>query len=151
MRERGTMKPILIIVTCLLLDGCAGTRSPFVNQSDLGAWVGVPVIALDTHSLFLTVPMVKTMTDSGVEIRNYVNKRGVSSCGGSGFGTVNSPGSTLSYSNFNAFQNCTSGMVGCDNIFYIRDGKIIEYKPVGRCYTNEAVRPEKGYERFLKK
>ncbi len=145
------MRSLCILLSLGLLGGCVGTRSPLVNQSDLDAWVGVPVIALDTHSLFLTVPMVKTMTDSGVEIRNYVNKRGVSSCGGSGFGTLNLPGSTLSYSNFNAFQNCTSGMVGCDNIFYILDGKIIEYKPVGRCYTNEAVRPEKEYERFLKK
>ena len=145
------MRSLFILLGAALLAGCAGTRPPVVNQLDLDAWVGVPVIALDTHSLFLTVPMVKTVTDSGVEIRNYVNKRGVSSCGGSGFGTVSSPGSTLSYANFNAFQNCTSGMVGCDNIFYIRDGKVIEYKPVGRCYTNEAVRPEKGYERFFSK
>ncbi len=143
------MRLLCILLSVGLLGGCAGTRSPFVSQSDLDAWVGVPVIALDTHSLFLTVPMVKTITDSGVEIRNYVNKRGISSCGGSGFGTVNSPqGSSLSYASFNAFQNCTSGMVGCDNIFYIRDGKVIEYKPVGRCYKNEAVKPEKGYERF---
>ncbi|MBI3937968.1 MAG: hypothetical protein HY323_13400 [Betaproteobacteria bacterium] len=145
------MQSLSILLVAALLTGCAGVRSPFVSQPDLDAWVGVPVIALDTHSLFLTVPMVRTITDSGVEIRNYINKRGVSSCGGSGFGLANSPqGSTLSYTNFNAFQNCTSGMVGCDNIFYIRDGKVIEYKPVGRCYTNEAVRPEKGYERFLK-
>lgn len=141
------MRSITILLVAALLTGCAT-----VHQSDLDAWVDVPVIALDTHSFFLTLPMVRTVTDSGVEIRVYTNKRGVSSCGGGGFGGANSPqGSTLSYANFNTFQNCTSRMVGCDGIFYIRDRKVIEAKPVGRCYTNEAIRPEKGYERFLKK
>lgn len=140
------MKISALFLVCFLL-GCAAVR-----QSNLDAWVDVPVIALDTHSFFLTLPMVRTVTDSGIEIRVYSNKVGVSSCGGSGFGSVNSPqGSALSYANFNAFQNCTSRMVGCDGIFYIRDDKVIEAKPVGRCYTNEAIRPEKGYERFLKK
>ena len=111
-------------------------------MADLDSWLGVPVIAIDTHSFLLTLPMVKTVTDSGVEIRVYSNKRGIVSCGGTEF---------LSYSNFNTFQTCSTGLVGCDNIFYIRDGKVIEYKPVGRCYTNEMVRPEKGWERFLKK
>lgn len=141
------MRSIAILLVAALLTGCATVR-----QSDLDAWVDVPVIALDTHSFFLTLPMVRTVMDSGVEIRVYTNKRGVSNCGGGGFGSANSPqGSTLSYANFNTFQNCTSRMVGCDGIFYIRDGRVIEAKPVGRCYTNEATRPEKGYERFLKK
>ena len=81
--------------------------------------------------------MVKTVTDSGVEIRVYSNKRGIVSCGGTGF---------LSYSNFNTFQACSAGLVGCDGIFYIRDGKVIEVKAVGNCYTNEKSRPEKGWE-----
>ena len=141
------MRSITILLVAILLTGCATVR-----QSDLDAWVDVPVIALDTHSFFLTLPMVRTVTDSGVEIRVYSNKRGVSSCRGSGFGSTNSPqGNTLSYANFNTFQNCMSGMVGCDGIFYIRDGRVIEAKPVGRCYTNEATQPEKGYDRFLKK
>ena len=130
----------LALLVISLLTSCAALMG--VRQSDLDLWVDVPVLALDTHSLFLTVPMVKTITDSGIEIRNYVNKRGVASCGGTG---------RLSYSNFNTFQTCSTGLVGCDNIFYIRDGKVIEYKPVGHCYTDETVRPEKGWERFLKK
>ena len=139
------MKPGIAIMV-VLLAGCAT-----VHQSDLDAWVGVPVIALDTHSFMLTLPMVKTVTDSGVEIRVYSNKRGVSSCGGSRFGAVNSPqGTAMSYQSFTAFRNCTSGLVGCDAVFYIRDGKVIEVKAVGRCYTDERSRPEKGYERFMK-
>lgn len=132
----------------LLVSGCMSVR-----QQDLDAWVGKPVEALDTHSLFLTLPMVKTVTDSGIEIRDYVNKRAISQCAGSGFGngSTNSNGTqTLSYANFNAFHNCTSGMVGCDNIFYIKNKKIIEYKPVGRCYTNEATQPEATYLNLVK-
>jgi hypothetical protein len=86
-----------------------------LRMADLDSWLGVRVIAIDTHSFLLTLPMVKTVTDSGVEIRVYSNKRGIVSCGGTGF---------LSYSNFNTFQACSAGLVGCDGIFYIRDGKV---------------------------
>lgn len=147
-------KIMLLCFTVVLFSGCAIRQ---VRQSDLETWKGVPVEALDTHSLFLTVPMVKTVTESGVEIRNYVNKVGISSCAQNAFGTKNSnvfgmsnTAQVMSYANFNSFQNCSSQMVGCDNIFYIRDGKVLEYKPVGRCYTDDSVRPEPGWERFLK-
>jgi len=39
------MRLIAILLFAVLLTGCATVR-----QSDLDAWVGVPVIALDTHS-----------------------------------------------------------------------------------------------------
>ena len=71
----------------ILLSACAGMR---VRQQDLNAWVGVSVEALDTHSLFLTVPMVRTKTESGIEIRNYANGRNFASC--SGFGSANAAG-----------------------------------------------------------
>lgn len=135
------------ILAVAVLSSCATVR-----QSDLDAWVNVPAIALDTHSFFLTLPMVKTVTDSGIEIRVYSNKHGFSSCVGSGLANTNSTnGNTVSYANFSALQSCTSKMVGCDGVFYLRDGRVLEAKPVGRCYTNEATRPEPGYERFLKK
>lgn len=141
------MRSITILLVAALLTGCATVR-----QSDLDAWVGVPVIALDTHSLLLAFPMVRTITDSGIEIRIYSEKIGVSSCYGSGLGSASSPwGSTLSYANFNAYQSCVSRVVGCDGIFYIRDGKVIEAKVAGQCYTDESYRPEPGYEKFLKK
>lgn len=140
---------LVIAIILVFLAGCTVART--VHQDDLDAWVGVPVIALDTHSIMLTLPMIKTVTDSGVEIRVYSNKRGISSCGGTGFGAINSQQSgTMSYQNFTAFRNCTSGLVGCDNIFYVRDGKVMEAKAVGHCYTDERSRPEKGYEKFMK-
>ena len=130
-----------------MISGCAFKT---VRQVDIDAWKDVPVTALDTHSLFITVPVVKTVTDQGIEIRDYVNKVGFSSCMGSGGGTGGRYGYSMSYANFSSFQSCTAQMVGCDNIFYIRDGKVIQYKPVGQCYTDETVQPEKGWERFTK-
>jgi hypothetical protein len=139
--------PSLIIVFVLLC-GCGATRG--VRQSDLDLWVGVPVVALDTQSFFLTLPMIKTATDTGVEIRDYVNKRNISGCYQSSFGNVTTPANTVTYAYFNRFQQCSSAIVGCDNIFYIRDGKVIEYRPTGRCYTDETVQPQAGWKKFLK-
>ena len=135
-------KSTLVAAATLLLSACATVR-----QQDLNAWVGVPVEALDTHSLFLTIPMVRKRTDSGIEIRNYANGRNFSSCSASGSANANSVG----YSTWvtgNAFSSCSSGWTGCNNIFYIRDGKVLEYAPTGRCYTNESVQPQARYKRF---
>ncbi len=121
-----------------------------VRQADLDSWVGVPVEALDLHSFWMTIPMVKTITDSGIEIRIYVNKKNVESCfknAGINISIYN----TMNYANFISFQNCISGSVGCDNIFYIKAGKVLEYVPVGKCYTDEFVRPEERYKRLLEK
>lgn len=136
-----------IVGSVLFLTGCGGGRS--VRQSDLDAWVGVPVVALDTQSLFITIPMIRTVTDTGIEIRDYVNKHNVSGCIRTSFGSATMPANTA-YANFNQFQQCSSAVVGCDNIFYIRDGKIVEYRPTGLCYTDETVRPQPGWEKFKK-
>lgn len=133
---------VLAFVACLL--GCASVR-----QSDLDAWAGVPVIALDTHSLLLGYPMVKTFTENGIEIRSYSEKFGVSSCVGGALGSAS--GTTLTYGNFNAYQSCISSVRGCNGIFYIKNGVVIEAKVSGQCYTDESYRPQPGYERFLKK
>lgn len=145
---------MLLCLAVVLFSGCAIRQ---VRQSDLDAWKDVPVEALDTHSLFLTFPMVKTITESGVEIRVYSNKVGISRCAQNAFGTKNSSlsgtGNTaqgMSYQNFNLFQNCSSQIVGCDAVFYIRDSKVLEVKAVGKCYTDETGRPEPGWERFTR-
>jgi len=127
-------------IIAVVLVACATVR-----QQDLDTWVGMPVEALDTHSLFLTVPMVRTKTESGIEIRNYANGRNFGSC--SGFGSANAAGSWV---NANAFSTCSSGWVGCNNIFYIKDGKVIEYAPTGRCFTDERVQPQARYQRLMK-
>ena len=121
-----------------LLAGCATVR-----QQDLDAWVGIPVEALDTHSIFITIPMFRTRTDSGVEIRNYANGRDVAQCfSNAGANRVGN------FVNTNAFTICSSDRIVCNNIFYIKDGKVIEYAPTGRCYTNETAQPQARYLRL---
>ena len=131
------LRTAYIVALATALAACAGF---LVRQQDLDAWVGVPVEALDTHSLFITVPMFRTITASGIEIRNYANGRDVASCftsaGASHAGT---------FVNASAFTTCSSDRVVCNNIFYIKDGKVIEYAPTGRCYTNSTVQPEPRY------
>jgi|TARA_B100000795_G_C22464093_1_gene310353 hypothetical protein len=134
---KASHKIISLITLALFIYGCAGMT---VRQEDLDSWVGVSVEELDTHSFFLTVPVAKTITDSGIEIRVYSNKQNISSC----FDTGNIDGKAYSNdANFTAIQNCSSQLVGCDNIFYIKDKKVIEYKPVGRCMTDATLQPER--------
>lgn len=125
-----------VITTVLLaISGCATVR-----KQDLDAWVGVPVEALDTHSFFITVPLYKSVTPSGIEIRNYANGSDVARC----FSNAGA-NRTGKYVNANAFAMCSSGSIVCNNIFYIKDGIVIEYAPTGSCYTNETVQPQARY------
>ena len=130
------LKGSIFGIVVVALVGCATVR-----KQDLDAWVGMPVEALDTHSLFITVPMVKTRTESGIEIRNYANGVDVASCYSSGGATT-----ANRYVNANTFTTCASNRVVCNNIFYIKDGKVLEYAPTGRCYTDESVQPQARYK-----
>lgn len=126
---------LLLLAVISMLSGCATVR-----QQDLDAWAGVPVEALDTHSFFITVPMYKSITQSGIEVRNYANGKDVAQC----FGNAGVSG-TGKYANANTFTTCTSNRIVCNNIFYIRDGVVLEYAPTGPCYTNDFVRPQARY------
>ena len=131
------MKSITLFgLALVLLSGCAGVR-----QQDLDAWVGQPVEALDTHSFFLTVPMNRTMSASGIEIRNYVNGFDTSNC----FTSANAAKPTSKYVTASAFSTCSSSKIVCNNLFYIKDNKVLEYVPSGQCKTNETVLPQSRY------
>ncbi len=134
-----TRRILTTLVTASLV-GCATVR-----KQDLDTWVGVPVEALDTHSFFITLPMIRTVTEGGIEIRNYPNKRQVGQCFGVGGVTANT---YVTLANYNTFTTCASGLVGCDNIFYIKNGMVVEYAPTGRCYTNATVQPQARYQRL---
>lgn len=168
------MKRLLFLfIIFAITTGCA-TKG--VRVQDLNSWKGVPVEALDTHSKFLTIPMVRTKTSSGIEIRNYVNKRNTSSCiqsaygssnaninsSSSGYGSISTYGnranintssrsraSIMGTSQYNAFTRCSSAVVGCDNIFYIKNGRVLEYAPTGQCYTDKTAQPEARYKRLM--
>ncbi len=127
---------MMSLVSLVALTGCLSVR-----QKDLDAWVGQPVEALDTQPFFLALPMVKTFTQSGVEIRNYINGRNIERCFGSGY----IYGGTYNPANYNTFSNCVSGFGACNNIFYIKNEKVVEYAPTGsggmRCVTDDRVLP----------
>jgi hypothetical protein len=112
-----------------------------VHQEDLDSWSGHPVADLDKHPIFLTFPVVKTVTPDGTEMRDYVNGRNVASCssGGSVFaGPVN-------YATYTGFTSCMQNFAACHAIFTIKNGVIQSVSAIGtggmRCYTNETVRP----------
>jgi hypothetical protein len=138
------MKRTVISSLGILLIGCAAVMG--VRQQDLDAWVGMPVEALDTHSFFLTVPVYKTRTESGIEIRNYANGSEVARC----YSNAGAYGSGK-YVNANAFTTCSNDRVVCNNIFYIKEGKVLEYAPTGRCYTDETVIPQARYRNLTGK
>jgi hypothetical protein len=108
---------------------------------NVGAWAGVPVAELDTHPIFLTMPVVRTTASDGTELRRYVNGQNISSCsaGGSVFtGPVD-------IATYNTFSNCMQTVAACNNIFYIRDGHVQEVALIGtggaRCSSNESLKP----------
>jgi hypothetical protein len=94
--------------------------------------------------------MIRTITSDGTEIRNYVNGRNIGGCTGGGniIGPAvgsNTVGSTVDQTRFSQFMTCMQGFAACNNIFYIKDGHVIRYTPIGTggmsCYTDERLRP----------
>ena len=112
-----------------------------VREEDRASWVGQPVSALQKQPVLLTMQLVKTRADDGTEIYNYVNSRAVSSC--SRNGTVF--GVTLDMATYNSFTSCMSQTAACNNIFYVKNGIVQEYTPVGsggaRCFTDARLQP----------
>ena len=105
------------------------------------AWEGRPVELLDKHPVFLTMRSVRTITADGTEIRNYVNGIGgecIESSAVVSGGVVNS-------TTYSQFSSCVAHVRACNNIFYINDGRVLRYAPIGtgggRCYTNDATNP----------
>jgi hypothetical protein len=119
------------------ITGCAHVR-----PEDLTAWEGQPVELLDKHPVFLTMRSVRTVTADGTEIRNYVNGAAVEACDGGG-AVVR--GGFVSSATYSQFSSCIARFAACNNIFYVKDGRVLRYSPIGtggaRCYTNEATNP----------
>jgi hypothetical protein len=126
----------MLAAGCLVLAG-----GGCVHKADLDSWEGVPVAALDKHPFFLTLPVVRTMASDGTEIRNYVNGKNIASCsgGGSVFAT------TVDTATYSRFSSCMQSFAACNNIFYIKDGRVQQYIATGtggmRCMTDETLRP----------
>lgn len=126
-----------LALTCIsiaLIGGC-------VSKQDLDSWQGIPVVELDKHPFFLTVPVVRTIASDGTEIRNYVNGQNVASC--SGGGQIFK--STVDMASYSGFSSCMQKFQACNNIFYIKDGRVQQYIASGSggaiCVTDESMRP----------
>lgn len=132
------MKRIFALATILMIAGCMTVR-----KEDMDAWVGAPVSALETQPVLATMRLVRTRASDGTEIWNYVNGRNYGSC--SGNGTIF--GGYVDMATYSSFSSCMSGFIACNNIFYVKNGRVQSYNPVGsggaRCYTDERIRP--GY------
>ncbi len=127
----------LSILSVICLSACASVR-----QEDTDSWVGAPVSALETHPVFLTMHLVRARASDGTEIWNYVNGTNVSSC--SSFATASNNG-YLDMATYNGFSSCMSTFKACNNIFYVKNGRVTAYTPIGtgggRCYTDDRAKP----------
>ncbi len=130
-------KLMTLLLILLLFNGCMSVR-----QVDIDSWVGQPIYKLESHPIFVTLPVIKTQTSDGTEIWNYVNGANLSNCMGNGSLYTNNK---MDYNSYNYFSNCMQRYAACNNLFYIRDSKVINYTPIGtggaRCYTNEKLQP----------
>ena len=128
----------VISIVAAVVAGCATVR-----QQDLDAWAGVPVEALDAHPVFLTMPVYRTQTESGIEIRNYVNSKDIEQC----FARSGVRHGDNKYVSHSVFMTCSDTHLVCNNLFYVQIGKVTRYAPTGNCYTDDSVRPQAGYLR----
>jgi hypothetical protein len=132
------MRKAIAICTALLFGACAIYG---VRQADLDAWVGQPASTLEKHPWFLTRPVVRTRASDGTEIWNYVNGSNIGTCSSSG----SLYGRMVDYATYSSFSNCMQTVAACNNIFYIKNGIVERYVPVGtggmRCMTSQELQP----------
>ncbi len=127
---------MMVVMTAIIALAASCASVPPAPQQDLNAWEGVSVEELDAHTFFKTVPMFRTKTDSGTEIRNYAYGYNFGECfgqaGANKFGD---------FVNENEFITCSSSRIVCNNIFYIKEEQVLEFAPNGRCEANEKFMP----------
>jgi len=126
---------ILLVLALIFLTPVCSTR-PTVQQQDLDSWTNVSVEVLDSHTFFKTAPMFRTKTASGTEIRNYAYGYDFQECFSKAGADNNGD-----FVDEDAFIGCSSSRIMCNNMFYIKEGTVLEYAPTGRCHTNEKLQP----------
>lgn len=117
-----------LLLSVLVLAGCA---TP--------SWKGLPLAALEVHPGLTGSRMVRTRTDSGIEIRNYSRMFTPTNCTALD-GSVGA-GNWVSGA---AFAECSASLNACHHLFYIKDGQILDYSPQS---CRQPVRPTGLYQR----
>lgn len=109
-------------------------RGPQVRAPDLASWRGIPLIELETHPDFSSMPLERRSLSDGSELRTY------SACGTY---VTDSRCTAVGYANW-ATVNCRNGQKVtrcCDNQFLVRSNVVEWYRTVGPCMTACWVRP----------
>lgn len=105
-----------------------------VRQADLVAWRAVPVIELERHPEFSSMPLEKRPLSDGSELWVHTN------CGSS-----TTPVNCTSAVVYGKTQTtCGGGQTVtqcCHHQFVVRASMVEEYRPVGDCMTNCSRRP----------
>lgn len=109
------MRILFYSLVATILAGCAT-----VHPEDTEAWAGQPTSVLEKQPLFLTMAVVKTQASDGTDIWNYVSGQAATSCNQDGMLL----GRRIGWGAYTGFTDCTSRFQACNNIFYIRDGRI---------------------------
>lgn len=122
--------------------GAAGASLALVFLVSVGcatsSWTGLPLAALEVHPALTGSRMVRTRTDSGIEIRNYSPMISASQCT-----ALDSSVGSDSWVSGAAFAECSSSLKACHHLFYIKDGQILDYSAQ---YCRQRVSPTKVYQ-----
>ena len=111
--------------------------NPSVPQQVIDAWAGIPVNILDTHTFFKSAPMFRTKTENGTEIRNYAYGYDFQACASKA--GARHIGDFISEDTLIA---CSSSRIVCNNMFYIKEERVLEYAPTGRCDSDQKIHPQ---------
>ena len=109
----------------LFAAGCAS-----VQQEDVAAWRGATKAELQTQPLFSTLPKSVEQLDDGSELWTYSNCK--------------TRKTAVTCTTVGAFTTCGGGnttQTCCHNQFLLKDGLVVWYRPVGRCYMDCSTRP----------
>ncbi len=129
----------------------------FTDYEDLLSWKDVPVKSLDEHPFWKSLHHIKAQTPQKEEIRVYINKlrprdqncwKSVNDMKYADPACVRKAPCLVdvdgTYQGLISYLKCSRPYDGCDNIFIIEDQLVKSYQPVGRCFTNANLRPQKA-------
>lgn len=128
------MRRLLAIIALAACSPAPEAPRLTVRSTDVAAWPGTPLVNLETHPLFSTLPRHVQAVSDGSELWDFPNCR-----------TGRNPTECRAYGGrWSAAAACEGGEAWrscCHNQFLVRDRVVEAYRPVGNCFTDCSVRP----------